>query len=70
MTNSRSRKRLPGLLFALEMLDDMVRKTSIGPSYVDTTMHQAVLDAIRRAKKRSQPKDIMPRTDQMPLTLP
>jgi hypothetical protein len=58
------------VLFALELLDDMVRHTSIGPSYVESPTQQAVADAIRRAKKRSQPKGIEPRRDQLPLLVP
>ena len=55
------------LLFALELLDDTVRQTPIGPSYMESTTQQAVAEAIRRAKKRSPPKEFKPREDQMPL---
>ena len=60
-------RRRVNLLFALELLDGMVRQTPIGPSYMASTTHEAVADAIRRAKKRCQPKDIKPRRDQMSL---
>jgi hypothetical protein len=55
------------LLFALELLDEMVRQTSIGPSYMEGPTRHAVAEALRRAKKRFQPKGIKPRRDQMPL---
>ena len=55
------------LLFALELLDEMVRQTSIGPSYLESPTQQAVAEAIRRAKRRFQPRIITPRGDQPPL---
>ena len=67
MNKTRNGIRRVSLLFALELLDDMVRRTSIGPDYVDSATHQAVAEAIRRAKKRSEPKEIKPRADQLPL---
>lgn len=60
-------RRKTNLLFALELLDEMVRRTSIGPSYMESPTQQAVAEAIRRAKKRAQPKGIEPRKDQLPL---
>jgi hypothetical protein len=55
------------LLFALELLDDMVRQTPIGPSYMESPTRHAVAEALRRAKKRFQPKGIKPRSDQISL---
>jgi hypothetical protein len=66
MKTLRTRKPKPTLLTALELLDDMVRR-ALGASYLDSTMHEAVADAIRRAKKRSQPQSITPRDDQLRL---
>ncbi len=67
MKKRQSTRRNINLLLALELLDEMVRKTSIGPSYVDSTAHQAVAEAIRRARKRSQIKGVKPREDQLSL---
>ena len=55
------------LLSALELLDEMVRQTSIGHSYLESPTQLAVAEAIRRAKRRLYPRGITPRSDQPPL---
>jgi hypothetical protein len=67
MKNKRNAIRTVGLLFALELLDDMVRRTQIGSDYVNSLTRQTVVEAIRRAKRRTVPKEIKPHRDQMPL---
>lgn len=66
MKKPRTTIRKTSLLFALELLDDLVKRT-IGPTYMDSTTQRTVAEAIARAKNRSKPKYITPRQDQMPL---
>ena len=65
MRKLRSQARKINLLFALELLDEMARHSVI--PYMGTTTQQAVAEAIRRAKKRSAPKEVVPREDQLRL---
>jgi hypothetical protein len=65
MRKLRSQARKINLLFALELLDELVRHSAI--AYMGTTTQQAVAEAIRRAKRRSSPKAIVPREDQLRL---
>lgn len=65
MKKLQSQARKTNLLFAPELLDEMVRRSAI--AYMGTTTQQAVAEAIRRAKKRSAPRGIAPRLDQIPL---
>jgi len=53
------------LLFALELLDEAVRATSIGKSYIGSLTEQTVSEAMRRARRRREPQEIKPRHDQM-----
>ncbi len=63
MKKLRSQARKINLLFALELLDEMVRQSPI--EYVGTTTEQAVAEAIRRARKRSAPREVPVHKDQL-----
>ncbi|MFO0966147.1 MAG: hypothetical protein U0793_11265 [Gemmataceae bacterium] len=53
------------MLFALELLDECVRTSSIRSSYLGSLTEQAVTEAMRRARHRREPREIKPRHDQM-----
>ena len=63
MKKLRSQVRKVNLLYALELLDEMVRHSAI--VYAGTTTQQAVTEAIQRAKRRSMRTGMAPRDDQL-----
>jgi hypothetical protein len=65
MRRLRSSARKINLLYALELLDEVVRASTIGPSYPGSLTQQAVSEAIARARRRRQPREIKPRHDQL-----
>jgi hypothetical protein len=65
MRRLKSSARKINLLFALELLDESVRLSSIKSSYVGSLTEQAVVEAIRRARQRREPREMKPRHDQM-----
>ena len=65
MRRLKSSARKVNLLFALELLDECVRTSSIKCGYVGSLTEQAVIEAIRRARQRREPREIKPRHDQL-----
>ena len=65
MRKQRAQVRKINLLFALELLDECVRMSSLGPAYVGSLTEQAVTEALNRARKRRRVTGaIKPRPDQ------
>ena len=64
-----STARKINLLYALELLDETVRGSPIAGEYIGTTTELAVSETIRRAKRRFRSKEIVPRPDQLELTV-
>jgi hypothetical protein len=62
-----STTRKLNLLFALELLDEMVRRSAIAADYLGSTTELAVSETITRARQRSRRAGVEPRCDQMPL---
>jgi len=65
MRRLKSSARKINLLYALELLDETIRVSSIGESYVGSLTQQAVTEALHRARRRREPKEIKPRHDQL-----
>jgi len=65
MRRLKSSARKVNLLFALELLDEVVRASSIGKSYIGSLTQEAVAEALRRARRRHEPRAIKPRHDQL-----
>lgn len=61
-TTAQARKI--NLLGALELLDELVRRSPSGAGYVGSSTEQAVRSAIDRAYRRRRLKAIEPREDQ------
>lgn len=67
MRRLKASARRVNLLFALELLDECVRMSSIKTSYVGSLTEQAVTEALHRARRRRGSKEIKPRHDQLAL---